>query len=84
VKVAVNAVGEAQEIVTGLRGTVAQAEKLLFLSEKGYELGVTTRLEVQDAQLNLLAAKANLTRAQRDYRVARVTLEWVSGTLETK
>ncbi|MFB3855424.1 MAG: efflux RND transporter permease subunit [Vicinamibacterales bacterium] len=84
VKVAVNAVREAQEIVTGLRGTVAQAEKLLFLAEKGYELGVTTRLEVQDAQLNLLAARGNLTRAQRDYRVARVTLDWVCGTLETR
>jgi len=36
---------------------------------------------VQDAQLNLLAAKSNLARALRDYHVARVNLEWVAGTL---
>jgi outer membrane protein TolC len=41
-----------------------------------------THLDVQDAQLNLLAAKTNLTRAQRDYHVARVTLDWVMGILE--
>ena len=59
-----------------------QAEQLLFLAEKGFELGVKTRLEVQDAELNVSAARANLARAQRDYRVARVNLEWVAGTLD--
>jgi outer membrane protein TolC len=59
-----------------------QAERLLFLAEKGFELGVKTRLEVQDAELNLSAARANLARAQRDYRVASVNLEWVTGTLD--
>ena len=82
VRTAVNAVGEASEIVTALTGTVTQAEKLLFLAEKGFELGVKTRLEVQDAELNLMAAKASLARAQRDYSVARVNLEWVAGTLD--
>jgi HAE1 family hydrophobic/amphiphilic exporter-1 len=81
VRVAINALQEAAEIVTALRGTVQQAERLVFLAEKGYELGVTRHLEVQDAQLNLLTAKTNLARAQRDYLVARVTLEWASGTL---
>jgi len=61
---------------------VKQAERLLFLAEKGFELGVKTRLEVQDAELNLMGARANLARAQRDYRVARVTLDWVAGTLD--
>lgn len=81
VRNALNAVREASEIVAALSGTVAQAEKLLFLAEKGFELGVKTRLEVQDAELNLSSARANLARAQRDYRVARVNLEWVAGTL---
>ena len=71
------------DILTALGGTVTQAEKLLFLAEKGYELGVKTHLEVQDAQYNVLAARANVARAQRDYRVARVSLEWVSGTLDS-
>jgi HAE1 family hydrophobic/amphiphilic exporter-1 len=82
VRTALDAVREASEIVTALAGTVTQAERLLFLAEKGFELGVKTRLEVQDAELNLATARANLARAQRDYRVARVNLDWVSGTLD--
>ena len=82
VRVAVDALAEAAEILSAIGGTVRQAERLLFLSEKGYELGVKTSLDVQDAQLNLLLARTNLARAQRDYRVARVSLEWVAGTLD--
>jgi len=81
VRTALNLVKESAEVVTALTGTVKQAERLLFLSEKGFELGVKMRLEVQDAELNLAAARANLARAQRDYRVARVNLDWVSGAL---
>jgi HAE1 family hydrophobic/amphiphilic exporter-1 len=81
VRTAVDAVGEAAAIVQALTGTVAQAERLLWMTEQGFELGVMRRLEVQDAQLALAAARANLARAQRDYLVARVTLEWVCGTL---
>jgi hydrophobic/amphiphilic exporter-1 (mainly G- bacteria), HAE1 family len=83
VQSAVNAAQEAGQIVTALAGTVAQAQRLVFLAEKGYELGVKTHLEVQDAEFNLLTAKSNLARAQRDYRVSRVMLEWVAGTLPT-
>ncbi len=79
---AIDAVREASEIVTALSGTVQQAEKLLTLAEKGFELGVKTRLEVQDAELNLSNARLSLARAQRDYRVARVDLDWVTGTLD--
>ena len=50
---ALDAVREAAEILTALASTVKQAERLLFLSEKGFELGVKTRLEVQDAEQNL-------------------------------
>jgi HAE1 family hydrophobic/amphiphilic exporter-1 len=84
VRTAVNAVQEAADIAGGLRGTVDQAERLVFLAEKGYELGVKTHLEVQDAQLNLLAAKSNLARALRDYLVARVNLEWVAGASQER
>jgi hydrophobic/amphiphilic exporter-1 (mainly G- bacteria), HAE1 family len=81
VRTAVDAAREAREIVTALGGTVEQAERLLFMAEKGYELGVKTHLDVQDAQLNLAAARGNLARARRDLLVARVNLEWVRGTL---
>ena len=81
VRTAVDAVAEAVTILQALSGTVAQAERLLGMTEQGFELGVMRRLEVQDAQLALAAARANLARARRDYLVARVTLEWVCGTL---
>ena len=79
VRVAVDALGEATDLLTALGSTVTQAEKLLFLAEKGYELGVKTRLEVQDAELNVRLARASVAAAQRDYRVARANLEWVTG-----
>jgi len=81
IRVAVDAVREAGEIVTALSGTVGEAERLLFMAEKGYELGVKTNLDVDDAQLNVGLARANLARARRDYLVAVTTLEWVKGTL---
>lgn len=81
VREAGNAVVESGEILKALSGTVAQAEKLLFMAEKGFEYGVKTRLDVDDAQLNLTQARANLARASRDYLVARVTMEWAVGTL---
>ena len=83
VRTAVTAVNEAAEILGAAGGTVKQAEQLLVMAEKGFELGVKTRLDVQDAQLNVSTARANLARAQRDYRVARVNLEWVAGTVGT-
>jgi outer membrane protein TolC len=82
VRAALDAVREASDVVKALSGTVQQAEKLLALAEKGFELGVKTRLEVQDAELNASNARLSLARGQRDYRVARVNLEWVSGTLD--
>jgi HAE1 family hydrophobic/amphiphilic exporter-1 len=78
---AVNAVRESGEIVKALSGTVSQAERLLVMAEKGFEYGVKTRLEVEDAEFSMRQAKGNLTRARRDYLVAKVTLEYVKGTL---
>lgn len=72
---------EAAEIRTALSGTVKQAERLVQMAEKGYEFGVKIRLEVDDAQLNLLQAKSNLARAQRDYRVAQVGYLWAIGVV---
>ena len=79
---AVYAFQESTQIVMALSDTVKQAERLLSMAEKGYEFGVKTKLDVDDAQLNLTQAKGNLARARRDYMVANVTLEWVKGTLE--
>ncbi len=84
VRDAVSFCREAEEIVRALSGTARRAERLLQMAEKGFEYGVKTRLDVDDAQLNLVEAKGNLARAQRDYSVARVTLDWVMGTISIK
>ncbi|MDO8738178.1 TolC family protein, partial [Candidatus Deferrimicrobium sp.] len=81
VRDAVNAVREAGEIVNALSGTVDQADRLVALAEKGYEYGVKTRLEVDDAQLNRSRALGNLARARRDYLVAGAALRHAMGTL---
>ncbi len=70
---------EAAEITTALSGTVKQAERLVQMAEKGYEFGVKIKLEVDDAQLNLLQARSNLAKAQRDLRVAQVNYRWAMG-----
>jgi HAE1 family hydrophobic/amphiphilic exporter-1 len=74
-----DAIREASEIVQALSSTVKQAERLLQMAEKGYQFGVKISLEVDDAQFNLLQARSNLARAQRDYRVARVGYDWAMG-----
>ena len=51
-----------------------QAQRLLQMSEKGFEYGVKTRLEVDDAQTSLLRAESNLLRAMRDHLAAKVTM----------
>lgn len=79
VRRAVDDVGEAAGIAAALAGTAGQAERLLAMSERGYELGVKTRLEVDDARLNLLAARGNLARARRDYLAARANLAYVTA-----
>jgi outer membrane protein TolC len=77
----VDDVREAAAIVAALDGTVAQAERLLAMAEKGFELGVKMRLDVDDAQLNLLQARFALARGRRDLLTAQVNLKWVTGEL---
>lgn len=78
----VNAVRESGEIVKGLSGTVSQAQRLLSMAEKGYEFGVKTRLEVDDAQLNLMLAQGNLAKARRDHLAAQTNLQWAMGIIK--
>ncbi len=79
---AVNSVHESEEIVKGLSGTVAQAQRLLAMAEKGYEFGVKTRLDVDDAQLNLMMAQSNLAKARRDHMTAQTNLQWAMGIIQ--
>ena len=81
VRRALEAAEAAAAILQALSSTVQQAQQLLTLAEKGFELGVKTRLDVEDADLNFRMANGNLAAARRDYRIALVHLEWVVGTL---
>ncbi len=78
-RTAIYTLAESAEIINALAGTVRQAERLLKMSEKGFEYGVKIRLEVDDAQTNLLRAQSNLARANRDYLAARINLSWAMG-----
>lgn len=81
VRMALDAAREAQLILEALKGTVAQAERLLHMAEQGLEFGIKTRLDVDDARVNLTQARANRAGAQRDYLVALMNLDWVTGAL---
>lgn len=80
-RTSLNELQEAAEVLNALSGTVRQAERLLQMAEKGYELGVKIRLEVDDAQNSLLQAQINRAKAATDYMIARVNLDWVMGLL---
>ena len=78
-RTALHSLTEAAETITALSGTVKQAERLVQMAEKGFEYGVKTRLDVDDAQTNLLRAQSNLAQAKRDCLTARVNLQWSMG-----
>jgi HAE1 family hydrophobic/amphiphilic exporter-1 len=80
-RIALDRVNEAREILEASTDTVGQAERLLAMSEKGYELGVKIQLEVDNAQLNLVRARGSLATARHDYLVALTNLQWVQGRL---
>jgi outer membrane protein TolC len=82
IRQAFNAVMESEEIVKGLSGTVSQAQRLLGMAEKGYEFGVKTKLDVDDANLNLIRSQLSLARAQRDYLAAQTNLQWAMGIIQ--
>lgn len=81
VRTALDQAKVAAEVVKALSGNVAQARRLLEMSETGQDLGVKTRLEVDDALLNARQAEGNLAKAKRDYIVALANLRYAQGTL---
>lgn len=81
IREALDRIRVATELVRALEGTTTQAERLVSLSEKGFEYGVKIRLEVDDAELNLRQARSSLALARRDYLVAMVDLALAMGIL---
>jgi outer membrane protein TolC len=76
---ALDELAAAGETVTAARANVAQAEKVLAMTQNNYKYGAATTLDVVDAQTALSTARTNLLRGLHDYSVARATLRWVTG-----
>ncbi|MBI5343400.1 MAG: TolC family protein [Deltaproteobacteria bacterium] len=64
----------AQRILGVERETVKQRESLLRQAQAYYETGIRARIDVARAEANLFQARAELTGAENDLRVARITL----------
>jgi outer membrane protein len=72
-------IGAASETVTAARANVAQAEKVLVMTQSNYKYGAATTLDVVDAQTAVSVARSNLLRGLHDYSVARANLRWAMG-----
>jgi outer membrane protein TolC len=66
------------------RQGVQQAERGRLISQKRYETGAGTLLELNDAELALTQARLNFNQAIYDYMVTYADLEKVLGKQENK
>jgi len=73
-KVAYYNVLRAQRILSVNQETVKQRESLARQAQAFYAAGIRARIDVARAQANLFQARADLTGAENDLRVARITL----------
>jgi outer membrane protein TolC len=73
-KVAYYNVLRAKRILSVSQETVLQRESLLRQAQAFYEAGIRARIDVARAEANLFQARAQLTSAENDQRVARITL----------
>ncbi len=69
----------ARETIAAARANVAQADKVLGMTQNNYKYGAATTLDVVDAQTALSVARTNLLRGRHDYSVARANLRWSAG-----
>lgn len=69
----------ARETVAAARTNINQAERVLTMTQKNYQYGAATTLDIVDAQTALSVARTNLLRGLHDYAVARANLRWTLG-----
>lgn len=60
---------------------LGQAQQALRLAQARYDLGLSSIVELSQAQLNLTSAEIAQTSAKFDYQAARALLEYQKGTL---
>lgn len=74
-------VQSAKERLAAERETVDLAERGLAIARVQYEGGMSTQLELIDAQLTLTQSQTNYVTAKHDYAVALITLQSAQGVL---
>ncbi len=70
-KVALDALQEAEEIISAAKLNIEEAQKALELAETSYRYGVAILLDVTDAQLALTSARVDYATALRNYMSAK-------------
>ncbi len=76
------AVGERERAaasITARRRTVAQAQRVYELTVLRYDQGLASQLEVSDARLSLLQARANLAQSTAQYLIADASVQRALG-----
>ncbi len=80
-------VSKALETLNSLRAqkestisNIKVAEKALQIAQTGYENGVNTSIELNDAQLNVLKTKIQLLKIEKDIKITKAKLEYLKGS----
>jgi outer membrane protein TolC len=69
----------ARERVQASRANVDRAERALEIAQSRFEEGLSTQVELNDAELAVTRARTNLAQARHDYAVARAELVAATG-----
>jgi outer membrane protein len=69
----------AREWVEASRGTVGRADRALEIAQLRFENGLSTQLELDDAELAITEARTNLARSLHTYATARAALHAATG-----
>lgn len=79
VEQALLALRAARESVAASRGTVARAERALSIAQLRFRNGLSTQVELDDAELAVTEARTNLARALHARATARARLQAATG-----
>ena len=77
------AVGERERAaasITARQRTVDQAQRVYDLTVLRYDQGLTSHLDVSDARLSLLQARANLAQSIAQYYIADASVQRALGS----
>jgi outer membrane protein len=69
----------AQETIAAARANIAQAERVLTMTQENYRFGAATTLDIVDAQTAVTLARTNLLSGLFAYCTARADMNWTLG-----